>query len=74
MASVLFWNLCVYVNHICIETADCVYTVYVISCTQGDSSVLQTMDDQANWRHVQHSLDVLDFTQEQQKVFYSLSE
>ncbi|XP_053376054.1 unconventional myosin-Ic-like isoform X2 [Mercenaria mercenaria] len=39
---------------------------------QGDSSVLQTMDDQANWRHVQHSLDVLDFTQEEQKALFAI--
>ncbi|WAR02554.1 MYO1C-like protein [Mya arenaria] len=35
---------------------------------QGESSSLQTMDDQANWRAVQHSLDVLDFSQQQQKL------
>lgn len=39
---------------------------------QGDSSTLQTMDDQANWKHVQHSLDVLDFSQEQQKALFAI--
>ncbi|XP_052800727.1 unconventional myosin-Ic-like isoform X1 [Mya arenaria] len=39
---------------------------------QGESSSLQTMDDQANWRAVQHSLDVLDFSQQQQKALFAI--
>ncbi|XP_052238757.1 unconventional myosin-Ic-like isoform X2 [Dreissena polymorpha] len=39
---------------------------------QGEDNSLQTMGDQANWRAVQHSLDVLDFSQEQQKALFSI--
>ena len=39
---------------------------------QGDSNSLQTMDDLANWKAVQHSLDVLDFSPEEQTVRFIL--
>ena len=49
------------------------YTRFLLNCMvvlylQGDSSSLQTMDDLANWKAVQHSLNVLDFSQQEQKV------
>ena len=37
---------------------------------QGDGNTLQLVDDQDNWKHVMHSLDVLDFSQTEQKVRY----
>lgn len=40
--------------------------------SQGHSNTLQSADDQANWKKVQHSLDVLDFTPQQQKALFAI--
>ena len=39
---------------------------------QGHSNTLQSADDQANWKVVQHSLDILDFSVQQQKALFAI--
>ena len=44
----------------------------LLFCYQGHSNTLQSADDQANWKTVQHSLDILDFSVQQQKALFAI--